>query len=153
MRDDELFAELERRLRDHVDPDVTYADGALVLHRWRHDEPMDPPLRLHITPAGLGARCREMAGDAADLWDGPPILSALNLFLVHLDEVVDVGLDRAPDRRHVLTVPELALVTNPWEPDDPLPPLQLPALDPGETYTWSAYASGPAETSPPEGTS
>ena len=148
MQDDELFAELERRLREGVDPGVAYVDGAFVLHRRPDDgSAVDPPLHLHVTPRQLGEICRGMADDAAEAFGGPPLPSALNLFLVHLDETVAVDLDRAPDRRHVLAEPYLALVGDPAVPDDPLPePPPLPAAVPGAA--WYAYPSGSGEPFP-----
>ncbi|WP_432510882.1 hypothetical protein [Kineococcus sp. SYSU DK001] len=132
MDDEEFFAELTRRLREHVDPDVQYLDGAFVLHRWDFatDVPLaatvlDPPLRFHITARQLGTICRDMAADAVSAFGGQSAPAALNLLLAHLDETLEVGFDRDPSRRHVLAEPYLAFVSDPATPDQPLPPFEL----------------------------
>ncbi|WP_432543859.1 hypothetical protein [Kineococcus sp. SYSU DK002] len=129
MDDEELFAELTRRLREHVDPDVRYVEGAFVLHRWDFATDqfpdgtvLDPPLRFHVTPRQLGAVCRDTASDAVSAFGGQAEQAVLNLLLAHLDETLEVGFDRAPGRRHVLIEPYLAFVDDPAVPDQPLPP-------------------------------
>ncbi|MCI2238351.1 hypothetical protein MO973_18070 [Paenibacillus sp. TRM 82003] len=140
MTDDELLAELERRLRQDVDPDVTYDEAVFTLHRW-DAEPQDPPLRLHATAEQLGRYCRVDEGTRDALWpDAPVEVAGLNLLQVHLDEALWRALDTAPERRHVVLEPRLAVLTDPAVIDESPPPLPpLPDLPSGE-YRWFAYA-------------
>ena len=144
MDDEELLAELTRRLREHVDPDVQYLDGAFVLHRWDFatgpspaGTALDPPLQFHITAQQLGTICRDMAADAVSAFGGQSAQAALNLLLTYLEETLDVGFDRDPSRRHVLTEPYFAFVCDPSTPDQPLPVLEPMAQTSGN---WNAYA-------------
>jgi hypothetical protein len=144
--DEELFAELTRRLREHVDPDAQYLDGAFVLHRWDFAaDPtpattLDPPLQFHITAQQLGTICHDMAPDAVSAFGGQPAQAALSLLLTHLEETLEVGFDRDPSRRHVLAEPYLAFVSDPSTPDQPLPALEPVARTSGGR---NAYAFAP----------
>lgn len=147
MTDEELLAELERRLRED-DPDVTYDGVVFTLHRWNGD-PQDAPLRLHTTAKQLGRYCRIDEDTRDALWpDSPVEIAGLSLLQVHLDETLTRALDAAPERRHIVLEPDLAVLTDPAVLDAPPPPLPwLPNLPPGE-YQWSAYAPLSDETFP-----
>lgn len=147
MTDEELLVELERRLRED-DPDVTYDGTTFTLHRW-NAEAQDPPLRLHATAEQLGRYCRIDEDTRDALWpDSPVEIAGLNLLGVHLDETLWRALDTAPERRHIVLEPHLAVLTDPAVLDEPPPPLPpLPDLPPGE-YGWSAYAPLSGETFP-----
>jgi hypothetical protein len=140
VTDEELLTELERRLRHDVDPDVSYDGAVFTLHRW-NAEPQDPPLRLHATAEQLGRYCRVDEGTRDALWpDAPVEVAGLNLLQVHLDEALSRASDTAPERRHVVLEPHLAVLTDPDVLDEPPPPLPpLPDLPPGR-YGWFAYA-------------
>jgi hypothetical protein len=140
VTDEELVAELERRLRHDVDPDVSYDGAVFTLHRW-NCEPQDPPLRLHASAAQLGRYCRVDEATRDALWpDAPVDVAGLNLLQVHLDETLSLALETAPERRHIVLEPRLAVLTDPAVLDESPPPLPpLPDL-PSGNYRWYAYA-------------
>ncbi|MEJ5945774.1 hypothetical protein WDZ17_10775 [Pseudokineococcus basanitobsidens] len=141
MTDDEVFAELARRLRTFEDPDVVYVDGAFVLHRYR-DEALDPPLHLHVRPAQLAAYVRVDEDTRDALWPDASLEDAgLNLFLVHVDETWDTNHD--PARRHLVLEPRMAVVTDPAVPDEPPARAPVPDLDPDGEYVWVASTDRP----------
>ncbi|MEZ0165268.1 hypothetical protein AB2L27_10915 [Kineococcus sp. LSe6-4] len=122
MTDDELLDELERRLRKHVDPEVTYDGDAFVLHRW-DGAVQDPPLLLHATAAQLARSCDVEESTRDALWPSAPVpIAGLNLLQMHLERVVSQALTRAPHRRHVVLHPRLAVLSDPAVPDEPDPP-------------------------------
>lgn len=138
MTDEELLAELERRLRED-DPDVTYDGAVFTLHRW-NTQPQDPPLLLHVTAEQLGRYCRIDEDTRDALWPGSPVeIAGLNLLQVHLDETLYLPLEAAPERRHIVLEPHLAVLTDPAVTDEPPPRLPLPNLPPGQ-YGWLAHA-------------
>ncbi|WP_432510027.1 hypothetical protein [Kineococcus sp. SYSU DK001] len=162
MDDEEFFAGLTRRLREHVDPDVQYVDGAFVLHRWDFvtdvspaGTVLDPPLRFHVTPGQLGTVCRGLATDAVSAFGGAPVQAALNLLLTHLEEALEVGFDRDPTRRHVLAEPYLAFVSDPAVPDEPLPAPDVVTRPGGERGVYAfaplSGATHPPRAAPPAG--
>lgn len=67
-------------------------------------------------------------------------IAGLNLLQVHLDETLSRALDTAPERRHIVLGPRLAVLTDSVVLDEaPPPPPALPDLPPGE-HGWFAYA-------------
>lgn len=62
--------------------------GIVVLTEFDHGA-VNPPLRLHLTPASFGQHLRDAATESASLYpDVPPVEAAWRLFTVHLDEAV-----------------------------------------------------------------
>ncbi|WP_432574031.1 hypothetical protein [Kineococcus sp. SYSU DK005] len=148
MDDQELLAELGRRLREYTGAQISYVEGVFVLHRW-DGEVQDPPLRLHVGAEQLARFCRVDEGSANALWPDVPVqVAGLNLLLVHLEEVLAWALQSAPQRRHVVLEPRLAVLSDPavLEEQDPPPPV-LPQVPAGERG-WCAYAPLTGESFP-----
>ena len=140
MNDDELLVELGRRLREYTGGQVSYAEEVFVLHRW-DGEVQDPPMLLHATAEQLRRCCRVDEGTANALWPDVPIqVAGSYLLLVHVEEVLAWALESAPQRRHVVLEPRLAVLSDPavLEEQDPPPPV-LPQVPAGERG-WCAYA-------------
>jgi hypothetical protein len=74
--------------------------GIVTLTEFNH-RPLDPPSRLHLTPASFGQHLREAAPDSAGLYpEIPPIDAAWRLFTVHLEE--GIGTARPGETELVL---------------------------------------------------
>ncbi|MHA6804671.1 hypothetical protein [Salinifilum ghardaiensis] len=89
--DQELYDELLNRLSNEAGGHARASeDGSRIeLSGWWEQEPLDETLRLHVTPRSLGEHLREME-DGIDLVfpDVQPVVGALQLFLVHIDEAI-----------------------------------------------------------------
>lgn len=86
MNDDELYAELVRRIGGRP---VGEKPTAIEFSRER--EGTSTPLRLHVSPNSLGQHLREMQTDGELVFpEQDPLIGALQLLLVHIDEAVNV---------------------------------------------------------------
>ena len=145
--DHELLVELGRRLREYTGAQVSYVEGVFVLHRW-DGEVQDPPLLLHATAEQLRRCCRVDEGTANALWPDVPIqVAGLNLLLVHVEEVLAWALETAPQRRHVVLEPRLAVLSDPAVLEEDPPPPALPDVPAGERGRY-AYAPLTGESFP-----
>ena len=105
--DEGIFEEFLRRLGDE---DVrTSADGAVELRSWE-DVELDVPLRLRVTPRSLGEPLRALEHAGASAFpEAQPVVGALQLFLVHLDEAIRTRrpghTDLVPDTTGVRSAP------------------------------------------------
>lgn len=62
---------------------------AVVVSAWDSRE-LQPPVRLHLDPAVLGRHLRYLSEDGATLFpDVEPVIGALQLFLVHVQETIE----------------------------------------------------------------
>ncbi|KEI43998.1 hypothetical protein [Saccharopolyspora rectivirgula] len=84
--DQEIFEEFLRRLSD--EQVRTSREGYVELSSWE-DVELEVPLRLQVTPQSLGEHLRAMERDGELAFpEAQPIIGALQLFLVHLDEAI-----------------------------------------------------------------
>ncbi|GAA4864495.1 hypothetical protein [Saccharopolyspora cebuensis] len=88
MDDDELYAELIRRLGGGAH--TADRSSGPVIEFVPAADGESTPVRLHITRDSLGEHLRSMAGDGDRAFPGEaPLVGALQLFLVHIDEAVN----------------------------------------------------------------
>lgn len=86
MTEDEAFDEFTRRLSDEWLIDVE--ESGLTLHGFER-EPLEPPIRVNATPTSLLEHLRATADDARNAFpSAPPLIAALQLLLVHIEELV-----------------------------------------------------------------
>ena len=90
-KDQELYDQLLGYLSAEGEIEEDAAAGIVLITEYSHRR-LDPPLRLHLTPADFGRHLRDAAPDAASAYpDVPPIEAAWRLLIVHLDEGVDTA--------------------------------------------------------------
>ena len=110
MTDEEIFDELWRRLRECEDPDVVYAEGSFILHRW-DGRTQEPPLLLYVNTAEISAAARIDEETHNALWPDTPLEHAgLNLFLANVDEVIRTRSHSG--RRHIFVSPHPVAVAD-----------------------------------------
>ncbi|MEU0489001.1 hypothetical protein ABZ249_07210 [Nocardiopsis sp. NPDC006139] len=98
--DEELFDELLHRLSPGDRAAIASPDRTTVLLDGGDG---GKPFILHVDPAALGVRLRTTAREAQEVFpDAEPLIAALRLFLVHVDEAVDTA---PPDHRHLALEP------------------------------------------------
>ena len=105
--DQEVFAEFLNRVSDE---DVRASEeGYIEIRTWSDVELDEGPLRLRLTPESLAEHLRGMEHDGELAFPGTqPIIGALQLFLVHLDEAIRTRrageTELLPDRGGVRSV-------------------------------------------------
>ncbi|WP_141921402.1 hypothetical protein [Halopolyspora algeriensis] len=88
MRDSDLFAEFIKRLKSDSEVRVNDDKMFVDLFTWE-EENLDPPIRLHVSPAILGLHLRKMESAGGEVFPNvEPIIGALQLFFVHIMETI-----------------------------------------------------------------
>ncbi|GAA3359648.1 hypothetical protein [Saccharopolyspora gregorii] len=103
MNDEELYAELLRRLQGRAHAADTSSVSMIEFSPAVDGVSTGSPVRLHVTPVSLGDHLRAMASDGDRAFPGEaPLIGALQLFLVHIDEAVNT---RQPGQNDLVVKP------------------------------------------------
>lgn len=112
--DQELYDQLVGYLAAEGEVVENLAEGVLTLTEYNYHR-LDPPLRLHLTPAAFGRHLRIMAEEPGGAFpEVPPIEEAWRLFTIHVMEGVETA---KPGATELIVVPGGVVARQPEEVD------------------------------------